>query len=95
MGVCFGIYTMYFTLRRGCGNNSLKCTSRVKATTAQAIRLSTARAFTLGLSFKSARRHFGFNRMAQRIARMDKCINEIQTIHECADRIIVTRKHHV
>ena len=47
---------------------------------------------SLGLSFKSARRHFGFNRMAQRIARMDKCINEIQTIHECADRIIVIKE---
>ena len=30
---------------------------------------------SLGLSFKSARRHFGFNRMAQCIARMDKCIS--------------------
>ena len=30
--------------------------------------------------------------MAQRIARMDKCINEIQTIHECADRIIVIKE---
>ena len=47
---------------------------------------------SLGLSFKSARRHFGFNRMAQRIARMDKCINEIQTIHECADRFIVIKE---
>ena len=47
---------------------------------------------SLGLSFKSERRHFGFNRMAQRIARMDKCINEIQTIHECADRIIVIKE---
>ena len=47
---------------------------------------------SLGLSFKSARCHFGFNRMAQRIARIDKCINEIQTIHECADRIIVIKE---
>ena len=47
---------------------------------------------SLGLSFKSARCHFGFNRMAQRITRMDKCINEIQTIHECADRIIVIKE---
>ena len=30
--------------------------------------------------------------MAQRIARMGKCINEIQTIHECADRIIVIKE---
>ena len=44
---------------------------------------------SLGLSFKSARR---LNRMAQRIARMDNCINEIQTIHECADRIIVIKE---
>ena len=47
---------------------------------------------SLGLSFKSARCHFGFNRMAQRITRMDKWINEIQTIHECADRIIVIKE---
>ena len=47
---------------------------------------------SLGLSFKCARHHFGFNRIAQRIARMDKCINEIQTIHECADRVIVIKE---
>ena len=39
MGVCLGIYTMYFTLRISCGSNWLKITSLIMATAAQAIRV--------------------------------------------------------
>ena len=47
---------------------------------------------SLGLSFKSARHHLGFSRMAQRIARIEKSISEIQTICECADRVSLTKE---
>ena len=47
---------------------------------------------SLGLSYRSARCHFGLNGMAQRTARMEKSISEIQSICECADRVSLIKE---
>ena len=45
-----------------------------------------------GMSFSGARKHFGFQCMPERLARVQQCVLEVQCIQECIDELSMVRQ---